>query len=437
MPTNPCQDVLQTLAGLHERADRAAAANALALRMGATQLLVFVKDEKTNAFLPAPGFAPTIAGGPQWKQFFARCEIESQFDCRLPYVRDTDPEPVTAVVDGGCIFVFFGCPQEQELAPLRILMPLLGALFRHEQTELEAFAQARLAMDSAAKSGEMAEALNIARTALQLALQDADVISRAHANQAAELRQSEAQMRTLMKKLEQSNHELEQFAYVAAHDLQEPLRTISSFSSLLESRNGGQLDESGKLFLGFILKGATRARQLIQDLLDFSRIGNSEVRLDQVVELQDSINDAEAALAGAIRDSQATIVSTDLPSVHGDPAQLTQLFQNLLGNAIKFRTDTPPRIEISAKEQAHAWKISVSDNGIGIRPEYHTRVFTIFQRLHTQDQYTGTGIGLAICKRIIERHNGEIGIESRPGEGSTFFFTLPKPVSPSEFELRQ
>lgn len=416
---------MQTLAGLHVQTDRMATAAALAQEAGAKNLLVFIKDDQTRAFVPAPGLSQTIAGGALWKQFFTRRQSEMRFDCLLPYVRGAQPEPVTAMVCGECVFAFFGNPQLSTLKPLQTLLPLLGALFRQEQKQLDANTRARLALESAAKSGELAAALSAARSALQRALLDADVISRAHAAQAAELRISEARLRGLMKKLEQSNRELEQFAYVAAHDLQEPLRTISSFSALLQARNADQLNESGAMFLGFILKGASRARQLIQDLLDFSRIGNSDVKPENFA-LQGALNDACAALAAAITDSDASIISIDLPEVQGDRAQLTQLFQNLISNAIKFRAEATPRIRIRATEEPTVWRVNVSDNGIGIRPEYYSRIFTIFQRLHTQEQYSGTGIGLAICKKIIDRHGGEIGVDSKTDAGSTFFFTLPK-----------
>lgn len=416
---------LKALAALLDPLGRRAAADALAQQVGAEALLVFLWDEQVNAFVPAPGFKSTNAGGKVWREFFTRCEGGAFVRDELPFERHGKPVPVTALCDRGSIFAFIGHPSEDALSPLQTAIPLLGQLFHHEKNELEWAARARLANESALKAQQLSDALGAARAALEQALRESSAISREHAEQAAALRESEAQLRVLMKKLESSNRELQQFAYVAAHDLQEPLRTISSFCGLLEKRNAAQLDESGKTYLDFILKSSARALQLIQDLLALSRIGNSEMELHPV-ELQAAVDAACAALSASISEAGASVQTMPLPRVHGDLSQLSQLFGNLIGNAIKFRREAPPLIQISASEQPKAWKISVTDNGIGIRPEYYQRVFTIFQRLHTQNAYPGTGIGLAICKKIVERHGGDIGIQSEPNEGSTFFFTLPK-----------
>lgn len=424
------QAELEAIAALLDPRGRRVAADALAHEFGAHALLVFLWDEQANAFTPAPGFKSTIAGGEAWRKFFLRCESNATVHDDLPLERHGTPVPVTALCERNSIFAFVGRPPESALAALRTIIPLLGQLFDHERNELESAAQARLAHESAAKAQQLSDALGAARSALELALRESSAISRAHAEQAAILRESEAQLRALMKKLEASNQELEQFAYVAAHDLQEPLRTISSFCGLLAKRNAAHLDESGKSYLDFILTSSARALQLIQDLLAFSRIGNCELE-SHPVELRAALDAACAALNASISQTGASVESGALPHVHGDLSQLTQLFQNLIGNAIKFRQEAPPLISIHAIELPNAWKITVTDNGIGIRPEYYQRVFTIFQRLHTQDRYSGTGIGLAICKKIVERHGGEIGVESKPYEGSTFFFTLPKKDSPA------
>ena len=420
------QTELKALAALLDPHGRRAAADALAQQVGAEALLVFLWDEQANAFIPAPGFKSTIAGGKVWREFFMRCESGILVRDELPLERNGNPAPVTALCDHGSIFAFVGRPSEEALSPFQAAVPLLAQLFQHEKNELELAARARLANASAVKAQQLSDALGAARAALEQALRESSAISRQHAEQAAALRESEAQLRVLMKKVESSNRELEQFAYVAAHDLQEPLRTISSFCGLLEKHNAAQLDQSGKTYLEFILNSSERALQLIQDLLALSRIGNSQLEFHPV-ELQAAIEAACAALSATISEAGASVeIMPPLPRVHGDLSQLSQLFGNLIGNAIKFRREAPPLIRISASEQPTAWKISVTDNGIGIRPEYYQRVFTIFQRLHTQNAYPGTGIGLAICKKIVERHGGEIGIESKPNEGSTFFFTLPK-----------
>ena len=421
----PSKAELKALVALLDPQGRRAAADALAQQVGAEALLVFLWDQQANAFIPAPGFKPMIAGGKAWRDFLMRCQSGVLVRDELPLERHGRPAPITALCERGSIFAFVGNPTEDALSRLQTAIPLVAQVFHHEKNELEWAAKARLANESAAKAQQLSDALGTARAALEQALRESSAISREYAEQAAALRESETQLRTLMKKLESSNRELEQFAYVAAHDLQEPLRTISSFCGLLEKRNAAQLDDSGKSYLQFILESSARALRLIQDLLALSRIGNSELEF-RPVELQTAFEAACAGLSAAISAAGASVKTVPLPRVRGDLSQLSQLFANLIGNAIKFRREAPPLVQIGASELPNAWKISVTDNGIGIRPEYYQRVFTIFQRLHTQNTYPGTGIGLAICKKIVERHGGEIGIESEPNEGSTFFFTLPK-----------
>ncbi len=235
--------------------------------------------------------------------------------------------------------------------------------------------------------------------------------------------------------LARSNKELEQFAYVASHDLQEPLRMITSYTQLIGRRYNDKLDDDAKEFMRFAVDGALRMQRLIQGLLEYSRVGTKGKPFDQV-DFNQVLDAALANLTISVEESKARITRDTLPIVMGDSVQLVQLLQNLIGNAIKFHGPQPPHIHISAKRQPRAaaaalggvpfeWVFSVSDNGIGIEPQYFDRIFVIFQRLHTQEQYPGTGIGLAICKKIIERHGGRIWPESKPGEGTTFFFALP------------
>ncbi|GHE29391.1 histidine kinase [Streptosporangium violaceochromogenes] len=225
--------------------------------------------------------------------------------------------------------------------------------------------------------------------------------------------------------LRRSNGELEQFAYVASHDLQEPLRKVASFSQMLEQRYGDQLDERAKQYIGFAVDGAKRMQLLINDLLDFSRVGRhggEQVVIDADVPLRAALNN----LAAPIEEAGAAVTSDDLPPVRGNRAQLTQLFQNLVGNAVKFRSGEAPRIHIGVRRAGDMWEFSCSDNGIGIESKYTDRIFLIFQRLHGRDAYAGTGIGLALCKKIVEYHGGRIWVESgEPGPGTTFRWTLP------------
>jgi light-regulated signal transduction histidine kinase (bacteriophytochrome) len=233
-------------------------------------------------------------------------------------------------------------------------------------------------------------------------------------------------LRAAYEELARSNAELQQFAYVASHDLQEPLRMIGSYTQLLERRYGDRLDQDAREFMGFIVDGATRMKQLIEDLLAYSRVGTRGKEM-RPVQAQAVLDKALVNLRAAVEQSAAAVTHESLPEVNADDAQLAQLLQNLIGNAIKFRRkDEAPRIHVGVEDGGDEWHFSVADNGIGIEPQYFERIFLVFQRLHTQDEYPGTGIGLAICRKVVERHSGRIWVESAYGEGSTFHFTLPK-----------
>ncbi|MEJ7819128.1 MAG: PAS domain S-box protein [Rubrobacteraceae bacterium] len=224
--------------------------------------------------------------------------------------------------------------------------------------------------------------------------------------------------------LERSNADLERFAYIASHDLQEPLRMVSSYTQLLSRRYKGRLDEDADEFIAYAVDGATRMQTLINDLLTYSRIGTKGRELSPT-DISEVFEVARDNCRVAVEESGATVTSDQLPTVVGDFTQLVQLFQNLIGNAIKFRGEEPPEINVGVQRRGRNWIFGFRDNGIGVDPRYAERVFIVFQRLHTKEDYPGTGIGLAVCKRIVERHGGRLWIESEPGEGSTFFFTLP------------
>lgn len=238
-------------------------------------------------------------------------------------------------------------------------------------------------------------------------------------------RNAEADLKQTADKLARSNADLEQFAYVASHDLKEPLRAISGSVQILQQRYQGEIGPDGDEVIKHTVDGATRMQRLIDDLLTYSRLTTREAPLEPT-DLTGIFEDAKANLESAIRESRAIVTADPLPTVTCDRTQFLQVLQNLIGNGIKYKSERTPKIHVSAEDHDGEWLLSVRDNGIGIAPQYAERIFRIFQRLHTRKEYSGTGIGLAVCKKIIERHGGRIWVESEPEEGSTFFFTLPK-----------
>jgi light-regulated signal transduction histidine kinase (bacteriophytochrome) len=239
-----------------------------------------------------------------------------------------------------------------------------------------------------------------------------------------ERQQAEEALQRVNTELARSNADLEQFAYAASHDLQEPLRMVTSFTQLLAKRYQGKLDQDADEFIHFAVDGATRMNAMIKGLLEYSRVSRARDDFART--------DMNAALAAALRnlkllveETNARITFSPLPTVTGSMSLLVQVFQNLLSNALKFRGPPSPAVHIQAVRQDAHWHFTVQDNGIGIAPEYFQRIFVVFQRLHTKDEYPGTGIGLALCKKIIERHDGQIWVESVPGTGTIFHFTLP------------
>ncbi len=237
-------------------------------------------------------------------------------------------------------------------------------------------------------------------------------------------KKAEAHLLQKVDELKRSNEELGQFAYVVSHDLQEPLRMVASYTQLLAKRYKGKLDSDADEFISFAVDGASRMQRLIQDLLAYSRVGTQEQDLLDTSS-ENALQQALINLRGAIEESGALVTSSSLPTVPADEVQLIQLFQNLVGNAIKYQGPGVPRVHISASKNSHEeWIFSVQDNGLGIDPQYFEKIFGLFQRLHKREEFAGTGIGLAICKKIVERHGGNISVESQSGHGSTFRFAL-------------
>jgi signal transduction histidine kinase len=250
-----------------------------------------------------------------------------------------------------------------------------------------------------------------------------------------ERRQAEADLAKKAEELARSNRDLEQFAYVASHDLQEPLRMVAAYTQLLAERYAGKLDENADKYIRYALEGALRMQTLVTDLLTFSRVGRN--RKSTPLASDAVVREALENLQAALQESGAVVHYEALPTVSGDRTQLVQLFQNLIGNAIKFRGEKTPAITVSANRGAAEWEFSVSDNGIGIAPEHVEAIFVIFQRLHTRAEYPGNGVGLAICKKIVEQHGGRIWVESKAGEGTIFKFTLPASLADGEMDHAQ
>ena len=240
-------------------------------------------------------------------------------------------------------------------------------------------------------------------------------------------KKAEEEINALLNELKRSNEELQQFAYVTSHDLQEPLRTIASFTQLIGRRYKGKLDEDADEFMDYIVDASVRMKQMIMDLLEYSRVGTRQ-EMYQTISMESKLNNVLVNLNDLVERTCAEITHDPLPVVFGDKSQLLLLFQNLITNAIKFRKeDEPPRIHISATcdHEKNEYVFSIADNGIGIEEQYFDRIFTIFQRLHTRDEYQGTGIGLSVAKKIVGRHGGRIWVESEFGEGSVFYFSIP------------
>ncbi len=278
--------------------------------------------------------------------------------------------------------------------------------------------------------------LGFRRTILPALTADAEATRVRLAAEITELHRARELFDKRTRELERSNTDLEQFAYVAAHDLQEPLRKVVSFCQLLQRRYQGRLDERGDQYIAFAIDGAKRMQVLINDLLAFSQIGH-DAEDPQVVDTKEVLAAALANLESAIAYTKATITHGTLPKVRGEPTLLAAVFQNLISNAIKFRASGLPEVHIEAIRDGDNWQFSIADNGIGIDPEHAERIFVLFQRLHTRSAYPGTGIGLAICRKIIDYHNGRIWLDTTTSPNQTrFSFTLPARTEPETKALK-
>lgn len=277
--------------------------------------------------------------------------------------------------------------------------------------------------DPADELDQVVAAVNASREAIEAAYEDLREANVALENDIADRRHVEADLRVALERLQRSNEELERFAYVASHDLQEPLRGLILYSQLLERRYGSRLEGDGAAYLDFTVRAARRMHSLINDLLAYSRLMGGQQPLAPI-DAEQACAAALDSLRPAITEAGATVTVAPLPVVLSDESQLTLLFEHLIGNAVKFRAPgVTPLVTVTAQRRNGQWEFAVADNGIGIEASEQD-IFQLFRRLHTQDAYPGTGVGLAICKRIVERHGGRLWVASQPGQGSTFFFTL-------------
>jgi two-component system, chemotaxis family, sensor kinase Cph1 len=319
----------------------------------------------------------------------------------------------------------------RRLLPLVLFGPLAAAALVYAADRSGLFGSAAgyalLALVSVALSAGLVEfyarLIDRAEAERRRAEQESAEAAPALAQRALELEQANAELAAAKTQLERSNEELQRFATVASHDLRDPLRVVSGFADLLARRYGGELEGDGARFIEAITNGVARMDQLIGDLLDYARAGRADAPMERV-DANDVVTDVLAALEVAIGEREATIRVEALPVVTGDPRGLRQLFQNLIANAIKFAGAVAPRVSIWAAEIPGGWRFTIRDNGIGIDPADAERIFGMFTRVHATDRYPGTGVGLAVCQRIVEVHGGRIWVEQAPGGGSQFMFTL-------------
>ncbi len=353
-----------------------------------------------------------------------RLIVENAYDAFVAMDHEgtiVDWNPQAEVIFGWSREAAVGRSMAQTIIPERMRKAHLDGLVHYLHTGEGPVLNRRIEMQALRRGGEE---FPVEMTISTMRIEDTVLFS-AFIHDISERVRAKEELERTAEELRRSNEELEEFAYVASHDLQEPLRMVASYTQLLERRYAGQLDQPAREFIGFAVDGARRMQEFIAGLLRYSRVG-TEARVFERVDLDKVLATALANLRIAIEEIGAKIDSRELPVVMGDARQLTQLFQNLVGNALKFRKPgQAPRIEIWAERDGGCWRVSVRDDGIGLDPQFSERVFAIFQRLHAREEYEGRGLGLAICKKIVERHGGRIWVESKQGEGAAFSFTLP------------
>ena len=412
-------DIITLASALVIESQRVGAAAELARLVGAEHLIFFVADEEIDVLIAARGFPQLLPGPAAWKPFLEEVRRSGRCDGQLPYP-DIDKQcPCIGLGDGGIAVVFIGgSPDPAIFDGILRLLPLIGATFAAERIAINARGVTLLARNAVKGFQDQAKTLEQTRR-----IASEDLRARRQVESQLEVKALELEAKAL--ELERSNEDLQHFATVASHDLQEPLRMVTNYLSLVEHRAAKDLDEKARTYIAYAVEGATRMSKLIRALLSFAQVGSGE-RVFTMVPLEVVVNEAIFNLSQRIADTKAHITTGELPSIFGAHVLLVQLIQNLVGNAIKFsRPGVTPAVEVTATSTENAWEIAVSDNGIGIDAAHIEKIFGVFKRLHRADEYEGTGIGLATCRRIATIHRGRIWVESHKGVGSRFVVTIP------------
>lgn len=406
--------LLRLISELTSSASRTQVAGDVARHCGSEDMVIFILDPEIQVFIPALGFPRTLAKATEWQHFVSEAAQRGQVEAMLPHPSSGQNHQCTGLSSRpDAVVVFIGGTLDLQLSACVLdILPSLAVSFQAEQSLLHAQATSSLEKKATQQLRALALSLDQARR-------------RAH-DEVIERHKAEKALSRKAIELERSNQELQHFSATVSHDLQEPLRMVSIYLSLLELRYAPTLDEKAREYIGNASVGAHRMSRLIRALLDYAQVGTDD-RSFAEVPFEAAVREAMHSLAQRIAETNARIHVGDLPVVFGDHVLLVQLVQNLMSNGMKFkRADVIPEITIAAIDDGKQWKIALSDNGIGISDADRERIFGVFQRLHTRDVYEGCGIGLATCKRIIGRHGGKLWVDSVVGSGSTFFFTVPK-----------
>lgn len=338
----------------------------------------------------------------------------------------TSPESTTIQIVGGLIALFASL---LVFTVTRLLLEYRDHSHRLEVANSQVKIAHRAAEFSSQSAAEKAAQLEVSVKQLEAA-------QMATLNMLEDIEEARSSLQESRDALEESNLELQQFAYVASHDLQTPLRAVAGFAQILQSQYQGKLEEDADTYIETIVRGCKRMQTMINDLLAYSRVESRSTPTD-TVDLSRVLDDCLSILAVAVEESSGKVTHGNLPTVTGDGAQLSQLLMNLIANGLKYHGSAPPHVHVDAEENKNGWTISVRDNGIGIDSQFHEQIFEIFRRLHTQEEYPGTGIGLAVCRRIVKRHGGRLWLTSEPGQGTTFLFTIPHTRSKSPRDTGQ